>query len=103
MINFLFCTVLRPGASKVNLTYKFDVFLDLTQFFQICPDSFLFEMNDVNNVIWNNVEYHYQLPKVHRFLSRSFSSWPKNEFFCKMAEFFQLQRLLDWKFSILES
>ena len=28
-------------------------------------------MNDVNNVIYNNFECHDQLPKAHRFLSRS--------------------------------
>ena len=33
--------------------------------------SVLFEMNDVNNVIYNNFEYDDQLPKMHRFLSRS--------------------------------
>ena len=27
MINYLFCTVLPPGASKVNQTHKFYVFL----------------------------------------------------------------------------
>ena len=51
IINFLFCTVLPPRASKVDQTHKFDDFLDLTQFFQIWPDSVLIEMNDVNNVI----------------------------------------------------
>ena len=30
MINFLFCTVLPPRASKVDQTHKFDDFLDLT-------------------------------------------------------------------------
>ena len=29
MINFLFCTVLPQGASKVDRTRIFDVFLDL--------------------------------------------------------------------------
>ena len=51
IINFLFYTVLPPGASQVDQTHKFDDFLDLTQFFQIWPDSVLIEMNDVNNVI----------------------------------------------------
>ena len=54
MINFLFCTVLPPGASKVDQTYKFDYFLDLTQFFHIWPDSALIEMKVVNNIIYNN-------------------------------------------------
>ena len=30
MMNFLFCTVLPPGASEVHQTHKFDHFLDLT-------------------------------------------------------------------------
>ena len=29
MINFIFCTVLLPGASKVDETHKFDDFLNL--------------------------------------------------------------------------
>ena len=71
MINFLLCTVLPPGASEVDQTHKFDDFLDLTPFFQIWPDSVLNEMNDVNNVIYNNFKKHYQLPKMHRILSKS--------------------------------
>ena len=51
MINFLFCTVLPPEASKVDQTRKFDDFLNLTQLFPIIPYSVLVEMNDVNNVI----------------------------------------------------
>ena len=35
MKNFLFFSVLLPGASKVDQTHKFDDFLDLTQFFHI--------------------------------------------------------------------
>ena len=71
MINFLCCTILPPLAYKVDQTHKFDHFLDHTQFFQIWPDSVLIRMNDVNNVIHNNFEYHEQLSKVHSFLSRS--------------------------------
>ena len=29
MINFLFCTVLPPGTSKIDLTHKVDDFLNL--------------------------------------------------------------------------
>ena len=98
MIKFLFCTVLPPGASKVDQTHKFDYILDLIQFFKISPNSVLIEMNDINNVIWNNLEYHDQLPKVHRFLLLKLT---KNDFFwiffCKIAEFCQLQRLLERK------
>ena len=54
MINFLFCTVLPPGASKFDQTHIFDDILDLTQFFYIWSESVLIEMNDVNNVIYNN-------------------------------------------------
>ena len=46
-------------------------FFRSSQFFQIRPDSVLIEMNDINNVIYNNFEYHDQLPKMHCFLSRS--------------------------------
>ena len=49
MMNFLFCTVLPPGASKVDQTHKFDNFLDLTVHSNL-PDSVLSEMNDVNNL-----------------------------------------------------
>ena len=75
MINFLFCTVLLPGASKVDRTRKFDDFLDLTPFFQIWPDSVLIEMNDVNNVIYNNFELHDELSRIHSFHSKSLWSW----------------------------
>ena len=57
MINFLFCFVLSPGASKFDQTDKFDDFLDLTRFFHIWPGSVLIEMDDANNVIYNNFEY----------------------------------------------
>ena len=71
MINFIFRIVLPTGASKVVQTHKFVDFLDVTQFFQIWPDSVLIEMNDVKNNNINNFEHRYQLPKVHGFLSRS--------------------------------
>ena len=71
MLNFLLCTVLPPGASKVDQTHKFDDFLGLTQLFQIWSHSILMEFNDVNNVIYYNFECNYQLLKVHCFLSRS--------------------------------
>ena len=32
--NFIFYIVLPPGASEVDQTYKFDDFLDLTQYFR---------------------------------------------------------------------
>ena len=50
------------GTLRVDQTHKLYDLLDLTQFFQIWPDSVLIEMNDVNND---------RLPKVHRFISRS--------------------------------
>ena len=71
MINFIFCILPPTVASKVVQTHKFDDLLDLAQFFQIWPDSVLIEINDVNNVIYNNFNKHNQLPKMHRFLSRS--------------------------------
>ena len=71
MINFLFCTVLPPGASKVDQTHKFDYLLNLTQLFPMTPYSVLVEINYVNNVIYNKFVFHDQLPKMHRFLTRS--------------------------------
>ena len=74
MINFLFNIVLPLGVSKVNQTHKFDVFLDLTQFFQIWPDSVLIEMNDIRNDVINNFEIHDQLYRIHNFHSKSLGS-----------------------------
>ena len=71
MKNFLFCTVLPPGASKAYQTRQFDDFLNLTQLFSMTPYSVLIGMNDVNNVIYNNFVSHDQLLKMHRFLTRS--------------------------------
>ena len=71
MINFLLCTVLPPWASEVDEIHKFYDFSDLKQFFQIWLDSVLIEMNDANNVIYNNFEYIDQFLKMHRFFSRS--------------------------------
>ena len=51
MINFLFYTVVPPGASKVDQTQKFDGFLNLTQLFIMTPYSVLIEMNDFNIAI----------------------------------------------------
>jgi len=69
-MNFLFCTVLPPGASKVDQTHKFYDFLNLIQLFTMTPLSVLVGLNDVNNVIYNNFEYHDQLLKMHHFLTR---------------------------------
>ena len=57
MINFLFCTVLPPGASTVYKNHKVEDILNLTQLFPTTPNSVLVEMNYVNNVINNNFEY----------------------------------------------
>ena len=58
MINFLFCTVLLPGACTIYQNHKFDDILNLMQFFPMTPYSVLVEMNYVNNVIHNNFKYH---------------------------------------------
>ena len=71
MKNFLFCTVLSPGASNVDQTHKFDDFLDLIQFFQNWPDSVLIEMNDVQNDVMNNFKFHDELSRIHNFQSKS--------------------------------
>ena len=102
MINFLFSTVLSPGASKVCQTYKFDDFLNLTQLFPMTSYSVLVEKNDVNNVIYNFLS-HDQLLKMHHFLIEAYKVDQKTIFFCELAEFYQLQTLLEWKLSILES
>ena len=47
------------------------IFLDLTQIFHIWPDSVLNGMNDVNHVIYNNLNYDKQLLNMHCFLTRS--------------------------------
>jgi len=46
MKNFLLCTVLPPGASKVDQTRKFDDFLNLTQLFSMIPYSISLQ-NDI--------------------------------------------------------
>ena len=70
MINFLFFTVLLPGASKVR-TLKFDDLLDLTQFFQIIQESVLIEINYVKNDVINNFEIDDELSRIHSFHSKS--------------------------------
>ena len=77
MINFLswMCSgapfPLREPPKLPPQTNKFDYILDITQFLQIWTDSGLIEMNDVNNVIYNNFKWHNQLQKINHFLSRS--------------------------------
>ena len=58
MMNFLFCTVLPPGASKVDQTHKFDDFLNLIQLFPITPYSVLVEITVVRNYVMNNFKLH---------------------------------------------
>ena len=58
-MNILFYTVLPPGASKFDQTYKFDDFLNLIPLIPMTSYSVLVEMNDVNNVLYNNFEYHH--------------------------------------------
>ena len=65
MINFLLCTVLPPGASKVDQTHKFDDFLNLIQLFSITPYSVLVEIKVVRNDILNNLYLHDKLPILH--------------------------------------
>ena len=60
-------------------------------------------MNDVRNDDINNFEYRDQLPKVHVFYLRASKVDQKNIFYVKIAEFWQLQRLLEWKLYIQES
>ena len=58
MINFLFCTVLPLGASKVDQTHKFDDFLNLIQLFLMTPYRVLIEIEVVRNYIMNNFKLH---------------------------------------------
>ena len=58
----------QNGRQKNN---KMLWYLDLAQCFQIWSNSVLIKMNYVRNNDINNFEYHNQIPKVHRFLSRS--------------------------------
>ena len=86
MINFVSCTVLPPGASKLYQTHKFDNFLDLIQFFQIWPDSVLIGMNDVKNNVMNNFELDDQLSRIHSFHFKSLWSRQNSVIFRKIAE-----------------
>ena len=58
MMNFLFCTVLPQGASKVDQTNIFDDFLNLIQLFPMTPYSVLFEIKVVQNYVINKFELH---------------------------------------------
>ena len=58
MIHFSFCTVLRPGAYKVDQTPKFDDFLNLIQLFPMTLYSVLIEMKVVRNYVINNFKLH---------------------------------------------
>ena len=52
MINILFCTVLPPGASKVDQNHKFDDFKNLIQCFPKTPYNVLVEMKVVRNYVF---------------------------------------------------
>ena len=98
MINFLFCTVLPPGVSKVDQTHKFDDFLDLTQFFQIIQESVLIEINYVKNGNLNNLYPEDKLPIFNCSPSGSLQSWPDSKiwWFLNLAQSFQI-----WSDSVL--
>ena len=86
MINFLFCTVLSPGASKVDQTHKFNDFLDLTQFFQLWPDSVLIEINDVRNDVINILNFIINPLGLTVFTTRA-SEGGKFPAFCRKNRF----------------
>ena len=71
--------------------------------FSMTPYSVLVGIKVFKNDVINNFLIDDQLPKMHCFISRSLQSFRKNNFFHKMAEFCQLQRILEWKLCILES
>ena len=71
MINFLFCTVLPPGASNVNQTHKFDDYSNLIQLFLMTSYSVLIEIEVVRNYVINNFKFHDELSRIHSFHSKS--------------------------------
>ena len=61
-MNFLFCTVLPIGASKVYQTHKFEDFKNLIQLFLMTPYNVLIEIEVVRNYILNNLYLVDKLP-----------------------------------------
>ena len=90
MINFLFCTVLPPEASKVYQIRKFYDFFDLTQFFQIRQKSVLIKINYVKINVINNFELRDELSRIHSFHSKSLWSWQHSAIFQKKSFYGQL-------------
>ena len=71
MINFLFCTVLPLGASKVDQTHKFDDFLNMIQLFLMTAYRVLVEIKVVRSYVVNNFEPNNQLSRLDSFHSKS--------------------------------
>ena len=64
--NFLFCTVLSLGSSKVDLTHKFDDFLIMIQLFSMTPYTVLVGIKVIRNYVINRFKLH-QLSRIHSF------------------------------------
>ena len=71
MINFLFCTVLPMGASKVDQTHKFYDFKNLIQLLLMTPYSVLVEIKVVGNYVINNFKHNDKPFKINSFHSKS--------------------------------
>ena len=71
MINFLFCTVPPPGASKVDQTDKFDDFLNLIHLFPMTPYSVFVEIKLVRNYVINNFNFVDQFCRIHSLHTKS--------------------------------
>ena len=65
MINFLFCTVLPPGASKVDQFHKFYDFLNLIQLFPMTSYSVLVEVTVQESLMLAKFSY---FAEKNRFL-----------------------------------
>ena len=70
MINFLFCTVLLPGAAKVDQTHKYYDFLNLMVIFNDTIQCF-YQNKSFRNYVINNFEFHNQLSRIDSFHSKS--------------------------------
>ena len=84
MKNFIFCTVLPTGASKVVQTHNFDDFLDLTQFW---PDRVLIEIKVIRNNNMNNFEWDNKLSRIYSFHAMSLWSFKKFSHFLRQNRF----------------
>ena len=79
MTNFLICTVLPSGASRVDQTHKFDDFLNLIHLFPITPYSVLVEIKVVRNYVMNNFKLHDKLRILRCYPYESLQTCPNSQ------------------------